>query len=364
MKEDKYLKKLTDQSKKEIFLTQDEKGMMKSQMLDFMKRYPMRPEKIWSFGYIFQYNHIKYASSFAVLIFVVMFGVSYAANNASPGDILYQIKVGVNEKVLGLLQVSDEAKAEYEVELAQLRLEEIERISAKEIVDDEVKENVNFLLDKHIEKIKEHSAKIESKNNPELSLKINSELEASFNAHKEILHEISEKNNTLSPQKAKAELLDIDNRFNKVKKQRQESEQAFSSKNSSQIKEVAEGKIRSAEDKIEDVEKFIESKKEYLSEESFETAKINLELAKSTIEKGKKSMESGNYQEAFLIFQKAISIAQQAQISVQASVDLEINVFEVKDLNGNNHDTDEQEKQDDEEGYEEEGFQIDAGLPF
>ena len=66
-----------------------------------------------------------------ILILALMFGgggVSYAAEGAVPGDVLYPIKVSVNEEARDLVTFSPEAKADWESRLVERRLEEAEKL--------------------------------------------------------------------------------------------------------------------------------------------------------------------------------------------------------------------------------------------
>ncbi len=65
------------------------------------------------------------------LILVVGGGTAYAAEGALPGDILYSIKVSVNEPVSGAFAFTDEAKAGWHADIAEARLSEAEALADK-----------------------------------------------------------------------------------------------------------------------------------------------------------------------------------------------------------------------------------------
>lgn len=67
----------------------------------------------------------------AFLIGSILMGgtVSFAAENTVPGDVLYPVKVRVNESVRGVIAVSPKAKAEWDVRLVERRLEEVEMLA-------------------------------------------------------------------------------------------------------------------------------------------------------------------------------------------------------------------------------------------
>jgi len=332
MKEEKYLKNLVDQSKK-VFLTDKEKQIMKSEVLGFIKKHPIQETSMnWLSWPAFKMPVLRYAPVMAVLTVVVTFGVSYAANYALPGDALYPIKVGVNEKVLGLLYISDESKAKYDVELAQLRLEEIEKIANKYKLDERTKGKISDLLNGHIERVQKFSDKIKNDSNPELSLKIDSELEASLNAHKEILDELSKNKDSQFSDNVKEVLSNVNNKVKSIKKNRQNNESSFVSKsflNNNQL--IVEGKLNAIENKINEVKKLIEANKDSMGEESYKAAVENLNSAEHMVLDAKDKLNKGEYGEAFLIFQRAMRVAQETKISAKASINFKINVPKVKE---------------------------------
>ncbi|MBY0539532.1 hypothetical protein K2P56_03825 [Patescibacteria group bacterium] len=79
-------------------------------------------------------------------------GVSFAAENALPGDALYPIKVEVNEPVVAVLSVSSESKALWNAELAERRLEEAAKLASDDALTDEAKEELENRFEKHAER--------------------------------------------------------------------------------------------------------------------------------------------------------------------------------------------------------------------
>lgn len=75
-------------------------------------------------------NRAVLASALALFL-CTSIGTSYAAEKALPGDALYFVKVNVNEPIVGALTVSTEHKAQWNVALAERRLEEVEALAAE-----------------------------------------------------------------------------------------------------------------------------------------------------------------------------------------------------------------------------------------
>ena len=64
----------------------------------------------------------------AILVVALGGATTYAAEGTLPGDTLYPLKVGVIEPARGLLAISTEAKTEWNISLAETRLEEAEQL--------------------------------------------------------------------------------------------------------------------------------------------------------------------------------------------------------------------------------------------
>jgi len=69
-----------------------------------------------------------------VLLLAIFFGggVAFGAERSLPGDILYPFKVGINEKIVGLLSFSQEAKVSWNSRLAVRRLVELDAVGQKD----------------------------------------------------------------------------------------------------------------------------------------------------------------------------------------------------------------------------------------
>lgn len=94
-------------------------------------------------------------------------GVSFASENSLPGDLLYPIKVSVNEEVRAALAVNDESKADWEARRAERRFEEAVRLAAEERLDDKLEASVEEAIERHAKKAEERMAKAEAGNESE-----------------------------------------------------------------------------------------------------------------------------------------------------------------------------------------------------
>lgn len=65
------------------------------------------------------------------VIFLISGGTALAAEQALPGDILYPVKIKVNEKIREKLSLGEEAKTKWQTEQVERRLVEMEKLAEK-----------------------------------------------------------------------------------------------------------------------------------------------------------------------------------------------------------------------------------------
>lgn len=330
---------LVKEAKKIIFLKKEEKESVRLNLIAFMHENPAINSKPTHDGYQYLANWaslfrskrivLRYvlAMSCTVLLLGVS-GISFAANGSLPGDLLYPVKVGVNEKVLSFLLLSGEAKAKYDVHLAKLRLEEGEKAAVGKKLNDQTRSKIESLFNEHIDNAKKHLSG--AKDHAELSAKINSDLEASLNAHAQILNQLVNRDGDNNAKNVQSILSEVQTKTDAAKRARQDSEDALSLQPSSSVKSPAEDNLAKAEKKLDEVNNFIESKKSSMNQNSYDAANKKLMLAKSKISQGKDELTLGNYGKAFSTSQEAMRIGQETKIRLRSSIDLKIELPKMK----------------------------------
>lgn len=114
-------------------------------------------------------------------------GVSFASENSLPGDLLYPVKVRVNEEVRAALTVSAEAKADWEARRAERRLEEAAELSSKGEFSVEKREKVESNFKRHVEKVRARIAELETKADLKAAADLSAKMEISLRVHEAIL---------------------------------------------------------------------------------------------------------------------------------------------------------------------------------
>ncbi|HEV7424104.1 MAG TPA: DUF5667 domain-containing protein [Candidatus Paceibacterota bacterium] len=133
----------------------------------------------------------KYMPIILLLMLMVGGGTSIAANHALPGDVLYPIKIHVNEKVESMFAFGANANAKVEAEQANKRLQETEQLSASGSISVEAKDQIKTNFDQHANKVKEFVADIKTKGDASAADSVNSKFESSLQAHQAVLTELS-----------------------------------------------------------------------------------------------------------------------------------------------------------------------------
>jgi hypothetical protein len=181
---------------KSIKLSPEEKSAARQSILNFIVRNPVshpisvRPN-FWSNIFL---TKLSLSSTMAILLLlsvIVSGGVAVGAENALPGDILYPVKIGVNEEVRGWLIVSEQSKADWEVRRVERRLEEAEELTADSSLNIENREKIEANFEAHADRVKKRIEKFEGKENFKSAVDISSKFEASLKAHQEILNKLS-----------------------------------------------------------------------------------------------------------------------------------------------------------------------------
>ncbi len=114
-------------------------------------------------------------------------GTSFAAQGALPGDALYAVKTGFNEKIVTALQFTTEAQANYESELAGRRLEEAAELTAQGTISPETQADIERRFSEHAEQAQADILKIKEQGDIALAAGIASRFEAQLQAHGKIL---------------------------------------------------------------------------------------------------------------------------------------------------------------------------------
>lgn len=149
---------------KKICLTQDEKSQILSSILQKKVTLPVRSPYLIPSYFMIKPRAMVYALV-AVFILISTVGTSFAAERAVPGDLLYPIKVSVNEPVVGLLATDPVSKASWEVKKAERRLVEAQALASEGKLTEDKRVEIENRFNQYSEKFSQISnTELESDN--------------------------------------------------------------------------------------------------------------------------------------------------------------------------------------------------------
>ncbi len=258
---------------------------------------------------------------YLVIAVVVGGGASVAAESSLPGDFLYTIKTRVNEKVMAALATTTEAKANFEAGLAENRLEEMERLSAKGKVDANVASDLQARFQAAADEAESKMGELHGS----AALEASSSFESSLRSHAEIFTRLraseSDDANVLASLTAK-----INNEVSDALRVKVRAEGEVSADTGTDIQAAAEGKMKAAENKIAEVKAFIAAKKASLGANATAKAEADINTALSIFAQGKAKLEAKAYGDAFVLFQQALQEAQEAELLVELNAQIDLNL--------------------------------------
>src|SRR3989344_2555721 len=185
-----YIKKATDS----VRLSHAERIRMRNVLESYMHFNPL-PEPVTTYTITRDwiiYLHRPLAAAL-VLVLVSGTGISYAAESALPGDVLYAVKTKVNEPVKVARATNAEAKAEAQMELAERRIEEATTLAAEGRLDEATQESLAVAFEAHSDAVTKEIEKVEVEDSA-APIAMSTRFETRLAAREEILHEVRSAN--------------------------------------------------------------------------------------------------------------------------------------------------------------------------
>lgn len=317
---------------KELRLNEKIKNQSRAELVLYLKDHPVRNSPWERLLYqrslltiILNKNKLKTMPVIILIIALVAGGsVSVAAENTLPGDLLYPVKVGVNEGVRELFAVSAKAEVELQAKLAERRLKEAAQLAAENRLDAETRIDIESRFKDHSEKANKNLAKLEAKDKSEEAAEVSSSLEARLKAQGLILDDINQKATVEIMTELKPIILEVKNRVQEAMDSRLKAEAKFTATSTIEVKTAAEGKLKAAKNKIAEVKSYIDKRSEKLDVNAKAEAEIQLKTANDLIIQSEAEIEAYNYGSAFRLAQRSLRTAQEAQSKAQIRSIIEV----------------------------------------
>lgn len=166
---------------KELTLSIERKARMRAELSTYADLHAV-PEKAAAvpspFSALYLRSHRFQAGALAALLIVIGgTQASLAAEGALPGDVLYPVKVAVNEPLALTLSFAPERKAELAAKFAERRLDEAAMLSASGKLGDAEAAELATRFDAHVETLARETEALESKGAIGVSLAVRTDLE-------------------------------------------------------------------------------------------------------------------------------------------------------------------------------------------
>ncbi len=180
-------------------LSESEKQIMFNRLNSFIEENPIH--NVWyvnignkivsPFENGFLLHHKMLASAFVIVILIsATGGTSIVANSSVPGNLLYPVKINLNEKVETFTAISTEAKAVVQAKHINERLSEAEILSSQNKLNDIVKAQIETKFSQDLQNTMVRIDTLDNKGNTESAKKVKVEIEKSLQKHKELVEEI------------------------------------------------------------------------------------------------------------------------------------------------------------------------------
>ncbi len=258
----------------------------------------------------------------AVLVLAVGGGTAAAAEGALPGDILYPIKVHVNEEVQATLAFTPKAKADWAVDRAERRLEEAATLAVAGKLNDVTRAEIDTNFSAHLKAAGEDGAKLESDNDLATAAEVQTNIGATLRAHEEVLGAVSAKLSDGDKAQVDAVIASVHTAADLSAEKEVALEHKIKQEPAERVASVVKDKRTSARRHIETTKELLVRSKQRLPAETKSKAQAHLKAATDAFVAGEASDARGDAKTAFSDFNAALSGAVQTDAYVSGGLNV------------------------------------------
>jgi hypothetical protein len=247
-------------------------------------------------------------------------GVSSAARGALPGDRLYALKVTVIENPVVNLRFATSARADWEEELAERRLEEAERLAVEGRLTDEVRSELSARYERHAKAVRTYKGDAAVP-----------DFETSLDGREAVLRSLVEERGEKDVQ-----LRVVLDRLQQAKRETTNptppapsgtSVGQTASSGAAATPEEAQRQIDAAARRVGQVAGYV-GEEDAASAATLEAARQRLTQATNNLAQANAKLAAGAADEAANLAKKASLLAQEAKLLVRAEADLKVDLLE------------------------------------
>ncbi|MDR3571414.1 MAG: DUF5667 domain-containing protein [Candidatus Pacebacteria bacterium] len=303
-------------------LFEHEKAAIREELRVFMRQHPARAPLLLRFLDGFEavvFNpRFQFATATLGLILITGSGTAFAAQNALPGDPLYGIKVNIEEPLMGAFATSPEAKANWNAQLAAIRLSEAERLAAQNKLTPAAASAIAGGLNQAAEGFDANVAELAtSTQNAATVAALASTMEATLAANTQVMNEIA----SAVPEAAPALqpiLSSVQERTLSLNTARASMDMAAAQADTQQAQSAAQSALTVAVSQVTEAA----SNAQHAPVASTSPAGIQVAQAQQELDSGRQNFNQGNYIAALENLQAATVNAHAAQLNLSISAQL------------------------------------------
>lgn len=270
---------------------------------------------------ISRFRNSKFAPMNALVIITLLVsgGTSYAAAGSVPGDLLYPVKVEVNENIKSALAVSDSAEAMLQTRLAKERLAEAETLAARGELNAETSAAIAARLKNHYYKAIAHSDTAAAEGDLSSAATVRASLEGILSTYASVLTRLSA---DVDGNDSTSLVADIETYARQAA-----TTQATATANISAEQKVSiEQTLETTDRLIASLEGKLQRAETKLSSETHAYIEARLAAAVEAQAQAKLKLESEVYRESYALAQSAIRIANETKTMLESSLSLDAGV--------------------------------------
>lgn len=301
-----------------IKLSASEKDFRREQLRAFMNVSEKRAPIVSPF-----FNYLRY-SFVGLLVFLVSgTGVSFAAEGALPGDLLYPIKLNVTEPLIGTFAITSKDRAEYEADLADKRLVELALASSQQDVSPEDAGGALQSFSEHLSQAHKEIATVREDSVTD-ALRVASTIQSSLEAHSVILEQLDTLDSATSTT-IRTVSDQIESSLDTNEAVIASLSKELSSTEGSELTEALDDAQKELANSVEGVERAVS---ENPSLDSKDRAIVTAGLAQVTqlSTEAQKKETAGDIDESILLYTKADQKADELQTLIEADKNLGVDI--------------------------------------
>ena len=304
-----------------------EKAAMRVRLAAFADERVLKSVRHSFFRSLFQFARKPAVAVVAVCI-LASASTAWAAEGSLPGDLLYPVKLNVNEEIWSALSLSPQAQAEWDVRRTERRLEEAETLLAAGRLDAYAVLEIQNNFDSQARLVEDRLADFQARGKTDDQVEVSTNLETTLRAHDQVLSTLRSRHGQGGSGSAGQ---GVDDLISKVRQQaasaalqRGQAERQSGDKSNDELRRDAEGKRQSAKAALQEADRVIQDVQVRVGSAGVSAAQAKLSAVLERIVSGEAKFAAGAYADAASIFSEAIRTASEVKIFAQASLRLDL----------------------------------------